>query len=85
MFVKRLNEVDMQAAGLQLTAEELYNINNSSLKMPLLVLVAFVQEKLFLQRLAFNQSPLWIWLFKRSSVENDYLTDGFWAWTDLKG
>ena len=23
MFVKRLNEVDMQAAGLQLTAEEL--------------------------------------------------------------
>lgn len=32
MFVKRLNEVDMQAAGLQLTAEELYSINNSSLK-----------------------------------------------------
>ena len=32
MFVERLNYVDMEKMGLQLTAEELYSINNSSLK-----------------------------------------------------
>ncbi|MBR2052052.1 MAG: S46 family peptidase, partial [Bacteroidales bacterium] len=32
MFVERLNYVDMQKMGLQLTPEELYSINNSSLK-----------------------------------------------------
>ena len=32
MFVERLNYVDMQEKGLQLTAEEIYSINNSSLK-----------------------------------------------------
>ena len=32
MFVERLNYVDMEKMGLQLTAEELYSINNNSLK-----------------------------------------------------
>ena len=32
IFVERLNYVDMQKMGLQLTAEEIYSINNSSLK-----------------------------------------------------
>ncbi|MDV7398092.1 S46 family peptidase, partial [Arthrospira platensis SPKY1] len=32
MFVERLNYVDMQKAGLQLTAEEIYSINQSSMK-----------------------------------------------------
>eukprot|EP01090_Pellita_catalonica_P020024 TRINITY_DN697_c0_g1_i1.p1 TRINITY_DN697_c0_g1~~TRINITY_DN697_c0_g1_i1.p1 ORF type:complete len:212 (+),score=49.94 TRINITY_DN697_c0_g1_i1:77-712(+) len=32
MHIKRLNERDMQKMGLQLTAEEIYSINNQSLK-----------------------------------------------------
>ena len=32
MFVDRLNYTDMHKMGLQLTAEEIYSINNSSLK-----------------------------------------------------
>ena len=32
MFVERLNYVDMQKMGLQLTPEELYSINHNSLK-----------------------------------------------------
>ncbi|GAA4354261.1 S46 family peptidase [Hymenobacter saemangeumensis] len=32
MFIKRLNYVDMQKKGLKLTAEEIYSVNNSSLK-----------------------------------------------------
>ena len=32
MFIKKLNIADMQKKGLKLTAEEIYSINNSSLK-----------------------------------------------------
>ena len=32
MHIKRLNETDMQKNGLQLTADEIYSVNNSSLK-----------------------------------------------------
>lgn len=32
MFIERLNYVDMQKEGLQLTPEEIYSINNSSMK-----------------------------------------------------
>ena len=31
-LLQSMNETDMQAKGLQITAEELYSINNSSLK-----------------------------------------------------
>jgi hypothetical protein len=32
MYLKRLNESDMQKKGLRLSAEEIYSINHSSLK-----------------------------------------------------
>ena len=32
MFIERLNYVDMQRLGLQLTAEEIYSVNNASMK-----------------------------------------------------
>ena len=32
MFIDRLNQRDMEKMGLQLTSEEIYSINNSSLK-----------------------------------------------------
>ena len=32
MFIERLNHRDMQKMGLQLTSEEIYSINNHSLK-----------------------------------------------------
>lgn len=36
MFIERLNHRDMQKQGLQLTAEEIYSINNHSLKLSLI-------------------------------------------------
>ena len=33
LFVKRLNYADMQQRGLKLTAEEIYSLNKSSLKI----------------------------------------------------
>ena len=32
MFIERLNYTDMQKLGLQLTAEEIYSVNHSSMK-----------------------------------------------------
>ena len=32
LFIKRLNEADMQKEGCKLTAEEIYSVNHSSLK-----------------------------------------------------
>ena len=32
MFIERLNQRDMEKMGLQLTADEIYSINHSSLK-----------------------------------------------------
>ena len=37
MFVDRLNYVDMQKMGLNLTAEEIYSVNNSSLKDAIII------------------------------------------------
>ena len=39
MFIERLNHRDMQKEGLQLTAEEIYSINNNSLKDAIVQLI----------------------------------------------
>ena len=81
MFVKRLNEVDMQAAGLQLTAEELYSINNSSLKDAIVSFSGFCTGEVISAEglLLTNHHCGYGAIQDHSSVENDYLTDGFWA------
>ena len=81
MFVKRLNEVDMHAAGLQLTAEELYSINNSSLKDAIVSFSGFCTGEVISAEglLLTNHHCGYGAIQDHSSVENDYLTDGFWA------
>ena len=87
MFVERLNYVDMQEMGLQLTAEEIYSINNSSLKDAIVGLSGggvggffctgeIVSEKGLLftnHHCGYNK------IQSHSTVEHDYLKDGFWA------
>lgn len=81
MFVKRLNEVDMQSAGLQLTAEELYSINNSSLKDAIVSFSGFCTGEVISAEglLLTNHHCGYGAIQDHSTVENDYLTDGFWA------
>jgi len=81
MFVKRLNEVDMQAAGLQLTAEELYSINNSSLKDAIVSFSGFCTGEVISAEglLLTNHHCGYGAIQDHSTVENDYLTEGFWA------
>ena len=88
MFVERLNYVDMQKMGLQLTPEELYSINNSSLKDAIVGLgngpkpTGFfcTGEIVSSHGLLFtNHHCGYSSIQKLSSVEHDYLRDGFWA------
>ncbi|MBK8443673.1 MAG: S46 family peptidase [Sphingobacteriales bacterium] len=82
MFVERLNYTDMQKLGLQLTAEEIYSINHSSLKDAIVMLGGgFCSSELVSPEglLLTNHHCAYDLIQSHSSVEHDYLTDGFWA------
>src|SRR5690606_24500600 len=77
----RLNEADMQKKGLKLTAEEIYSINNSSLKD---AIVQFnggcTAEIVSGSGLVFtNHHCGYGAIAELSTPEHDYLTNGFWA------
>lgn len=88
MFVERLNYTDMQRMGLHLTAEELYSINNSSLKDAIVGLSNGSEPDGYFctgeivsgQGLLFtNHHCGYDIIQQHSSLEHDYLKDGFWA------
>ncbi len=88
MFVERLNYVDMQKMGLRLTPQEIYNINNSSLKDAIVGLGSgsapdgyFCSGELVSDKgLMFtNHHCGYDAVQQLSTVEADYLTNGFWA------
>jgi hypothetical protein len=88
LLLDRLNYVDMQKMGLHLTAEELYNINHSSLKDAIVGLSAngggqgffCTAEVVSDQGLIFtNHHCGFNAVQSHSTTEHDYLTNGFWA------
>ena len=88
MFVERLNYVDMQKMGLQLTPEELYSINNSSLKDAIVGLSSSDKPRGFFctgeivsdnSLLFTNHHCGYSSIAALSTVEHDYLNEGFWA------
>jgi len=88
MFVERLNYTDMQKAGLKLTAEEIFSINQSSLKDAIAGLSTSATpngyfctgEIVSAQGLMFtNHHCAYDIIQKHSSVDHNYLADGFWA------
>jgi hypothetical protein len=80
-LLKQLNESDMKKSGLRLSAEDIYSINQSSLKDAILLFgggctAEFVsQQGLILtnHHCGFSQVQA------HSSLEHDYITQGFWA------
>lgn len=81
MFLSRLNHVDMQKQGLNLTAEELYSINNSSLKDAIVNFSGFCTGEMISGQglILTNHHCGYGAIQSHSSEEHDYLTDGFWA------
>ena len=83
MLIKRLNITEMQANGLNLTAEELYDINNASIKDAIVSLGGFCTGEIISDQglMLTNHHCGYDAIRSHSTVENDYLTDGFWAMT----
>jgi hypothetical protein len=81
MFIDRLNHRDMQKMGLQLTAEEIYSINNSSLKDAVVQFNGGCTAELISKDglLLTNHHCGYDAIAELSTPEHDYLTNGFWA------
>ena len=82
MFIKRLNYVDMQKEGLQLTAEEIYSINNASLKDAIVQFDGGCTAEVISDQglLLTNHHCGYSAIANHSTKDHDYLTDGFWAY-----
>ena len=80
-LLQSLNEDDMQAHGLQLTAADLYSINQSSLKDAIVSLGGFCTAEMISNEglMLTNHHCGFDAIQTHSSVNNDYLKDGFWA------
>ncbi|MBO7268694.1 MAG: S46 family peptidase, partial [Bacteroidales bacterium] len=74
---------DMQAKGFKLTAEDIYSINNSSLKDAVVHFGGGCTGEIISNEglLITNHHCGFGQIQSHSSVEHDYLRDGFWAMT----
>lgn len=81
-LLKSLNESEMQSKGLKITAEDIYSVNESSLKDAIVALNggSCTAEMISSEGLMLtNHHCVDDLLQTHSTVENNYLDDGFWA------
>ena len=74
---------DMQAKGFKLTAQDIYSVNQASLKDAVVLFGSGCTGELVSNEglLFTNHHCGYSYIQKHSSVEHDYLKDGFWALT----
>ena len=80
-LLKQLNEVEMTEMGLELTAEDIYSVDTSSLKDAVVIFGSgctgeFVSDEGLLMT---NHHCGYSIIQQHSTVEKDYLKDGYWA------
>ena len=81
MFIERLNHRDMQKMGLQLTAEEIYSINNHSLKDAIVQFNGGCTAEMISKDgvVLTNHHCGYDAIAELSSADKNYLKDGYWA------
>lgn len=81
MSIKRLNQRDMEKMGLQLTAEEIYSINNSSLKDAIVQFNGGCTAELISKDalVLTNHHCGYDAIAELSTPEANYLKNGYWA------
>jgi hypothetical protein len=81
IFVQQLNYDEMRQMGLKLTAEEIYSINNTSMKDAIVSLGGFCTAEVVSPNglMLTNHHCGYDAIQTHSSIDHDYLTDGFWA------
>lgn len=75
------NIAEMQSMGCELTAEDIYSVNNSSLKDAIVSFGGFCTGEFISAKglVLTNHHCGYGQIQKQSSLENNYLKDGFWA------
>ncbi len=83
MFIERLNHRDMEKMGLQLTSEEIYSINNNSLKDAIVQFNGGCTAEIVSNQglVLTNHHCGYNVIAELSTPEHNYLRDGFWAST----
>lgn len=81
MHIERLNQRDMEKLGLQLTAEEIYSINNNSLKDAIVQFGGGCTAEIISDTglVLTNHHCGYGNIAQVSTPKNDYLNNGFWA------
>jgi len=81
MFIERLNHRDMQKMGLQLTAEEIYSINNHSLKDAIVQFNGGCTAEIISKDglVLTNHHCGYDAIAELSTADKNYLKDGYWA------
>ena len=74
-------ESDMQSAGLKLSAEDIYSINNGSIKDAIVLFGGGCTAEVISKQglILTNHHCGFSAIQEQSSLEHDYLKDGFWA------
>jgi hypothetical protein len=81
MLLEQLNEPEMKSMGMRISAEDIYSINKSSLKDAILLFGRGCTAEIVSNEglILTNHHCGYGQIQKHSSLENDYLTTGFWA------
>jgi hypothetical protein len=81
MLLEQLNEPEMVSMGMRITAEDIYSVNNSSLKDAILLFGGGCTAEIISEQglILTNHHCGYGRIQQHSSLENDYLTEGFWA------
>ncbi len=83
MHIERLNHRDMQKMGLQLTAEEIYSVNNASLKDAIVQFGGGCTAEIISDKglVLTNHHCGYGAIAGLSTAKDDYLNNGYWAKT----
>ncbi len=81
LYLKSLNEKDMQKLGLRLSVDDIYSINHSSLKDAVVSLGGFCTAEIVSAEglLLTNHHCGYESITEHSTIDHDYLNNGFWA------
>ncbi|MCB0854970.1 MAG: S46 family peptidase, partial [Bacteroidetes bacterium] len=80
LLLESMNEAEMQEMGMKMTAEDIYSVNQSSLKGAVVSIGGCTAEVISDQGLLLTNHHCGFGRIRsHSTVERDYLKEGFWA------
>ena len=81
LLLKSLNESEMQSMGMKLTAEDIYSVNNGSLKDAIVHFGGFCTSEIISPKglMLTNHHCGYGQIQSYSTIDNNLLKNGFWA------